>query len=50
MSREFNNKKGIQIVISKYRDMFGIWRFTKTVKKFQRLNKKTIVHYEFNKN
>lgn len=45
-SRVFSNKKGPQVVITKYKDMFGMTRFTKTTKILQRLKGKTIVHYE----
>jgi len=47
-SRAFSNKKGVQMVITPYFDSFmQKVRFTKTTKRLQHIEGKTIVHYDY---
>jgi hypothetical protein len=44
--RDFNNKKGVQLVVTPFYDRFKKrTRFTKVYKVLQRFKGKTIVHY-----
>lgn len=48
LGRSFSNKKGTQLVVTPFydREMRTV-RHTKTFKRLQRLNGKTIVHYDY---